>query len=77
MILPLFARNRFSQDNMAFSTFDRDNDPYNENCARVYSSGFWYNQCWAANPTGRFYSTGSYTTKVRGAARLAFVWPNT
>ncbi|XP_041377007.1 slit homolog 3 protein-like [Gigantopelta aegis] len=59
-----FNSNRFSQDNMPFSTYDRDNDPYNDNCARVYSSGFWYNQCWAANPTGKYYNSGSYTTRV-------------
>ena len=31
---------------MMFSTYDRDNDPYNNyNCAASYGGGFWYKSC--------------------------------
>ncbi|KAH8232506.1 hypothetical protein KR032_008396 [Drosophila birchii] len=30
---------------MKFSTFDHDNDRSKTNCAEVYGSGWWYNDC--------------------------------
>ncbi|XP_015204554.2 microfibril-associated glycoprotein 4-like isoform X2 [Lepisosteus oculatus] len=43
-----------------FSTFDRDQDPENLNCAEVYYGAFWYGPgCHVANPNG-LYLWGSY-----------------
>ncbi|XP_060658496.1 fibroleukin-like [Drosophila nasuta] len=36
-------------DNMKFSTFDRDNDYGGGNCAKEFSSGWWYNSCYVCN----------------------------
>uniref|UniRef100_A0A8C6UXW7 Fibrinogen C-terminal domain-containing protein n=1 Tax=Neogobius melanostomus TaxID=47308 RepID=A0A8C6UXW7_9GOBI len=45
--------NSFSFNNgMKFSTFDKDQDVWNNNCARAYMGGFWYRYCHQTNPTG-------------------------
>ncbi|KAM3937259.1 fibrinogen alpha chain-like [Leptodactylus fuscus] len=49
-----------SHANMKFSTFDRDSDKWEENCAEVYGGGWWYNNCQAANLNGIYYSGGQY-----------------
>ncbi|XP_029809156.1 fibrinogen alpha chain [Suricata suricatta] len=45
---------------MQFSTYDRDADLWEENCAEVYGGGWWYNSCQAANLNGIYYPGGSY-----------------
>ncbi|XP_047654085.1 LOW QUALITY PROTEIN: fibrinogen alpha chain [Phacochoerus africanus] len=49
-----------SHAGMQFSTFDRDADKWEENCAEVYGGGWWYNNCQAANLNGIYYTGGSY-----------------
>ncbi|XP_030266737.1 microfibril-associated glycoprotein 4-like [Sparus aurata] len=35
-----------------FSTFDKDQGSWNNNCARRYLGAFWYKGCFQANPNG-------------------------
>ncbi|CAO2612769.1 Fibrinogen alpha chain [Lemmus lemmus] len=48
-----------SHSSMRFSTFDRDADQWEENCAEVYGGGWWYNSCQAANLNGIYYPGGT------------------
>ncbi|XP_067876216.1 fibrinogen alpha chain-like [Heterodontus francisci] len=49
-----------SHANMKFSTYDRDNDKWEENCAQFYGGGWWYNSCQSANLNGIYYHGGLY-----------------
>lgn len=37
---------------MSFSTLDKDNDVFNYNCAEMYTGGWWFKNCAAANLNG-------------------------
>ncbi|KAJ8262441.1 hypothetical protein GJAV_G00166520 [Gymnothorax javanicus] len=49
-----------SHANMKFSTFDRDSDNWEENCAEMYGGGWWYNNCQSANLNGIYFQQGKY-----------------
>ncbi|XP_053185284.1 fibrinogen gamma chain [Scomber japonicus] len=55
-----------SHNGMQFSTFDRDNDKYDGNCAQQDGSGWWMNRCHAAHLNGKYYRGGRYTEKDAG-----------
>ncbi|XP_008492020.2 fibrinogen alpha chain isoform X2 [Calypte anna] len=49
-----------SHQQMRFSTFDQDQDRWEESCAEMYGGGWWYNSCQAANLNGIYYLGGHY-----------------
>nr|XP_039251010.1 uncharacterized protein LOC120328557 isoform X1 [Styela clava] len=50
----------YNHNGQGFTTNDRDNDGYTHgNCGQYYSSGWWYNACFAANLNGKYYK-GNY-----------------
>ncbi|XP_068176643.1 fibrinogen gamma chain [Antennarius striatus] len=55
-----------SHNGIWFSTFDRDNDKYDGNCALQDGSGWWMNRCHAAHLNGKYYLNGRYTEKDAG-----------
>ncbi|CAH1789255.1 unnamed protein product [Owenia fusiformis] len=46
------------QNGMAFSTKDMDNDVYSDNCAKLYTGGWWYDACHESNLFGTYYNQG-------------------
>ncbi|XP_059159793.1 ficolin-2-like [Physella acuta] len=39
-------------DSMMFSTFDRDNDLYSDNCALMWTAAWWYKSCRSSDLNG-------------------------
>ncbi|KAK7929475.1 hypothetical protein WMY93_005870 [Mugilogobius chulae] len=48
-------------NNMKFTTFDKDQDVWENNCAKTFLGGFWYGACHHTNPNG-IYRRGLDTT---------------
>jgi len=48
-----FTMNHVTNNNMRFSTPDRDNDICGCHCASSWKGGWWYSNCGMSNPTGR------------------------
>ncbi|KAM9363744.1 microfibril-associated glycoprotein 4-like [Symphorus nematophorus] len=46
-------------NNKKFTTFDKDQDMWDKNCARHYLGGFWYNACHHSNPNGMYAPHGA------------------
>ncbi|XP_010218909.1 PREDICTED: fibrinogen alpha chain [Tinamus guttatus] len=65
-----------SHAQMRFSTFDRDQDRWEESCAEVYGGGWWYNSCQAANLNGIYYLGGHYDPRYNAPYEIenGVVW---
>uniref|UniRef100_A0ABM5GIF3 Fibrinogen-like protein 1 n=1 Tax=Pogona vitticeps TaxID=103695 RepID=A0ABM5GIF3_9SAUR len=57
---------------MKFSTKDRDNDNYEENCAEEDRAGWWFNRCHSANLNGLYYN-GPYSATTDNGI-VWFTW---
>ncbi|KAH8328208.1 hypothetical protein KR067_006178, partial [Drosophila pandora] len=47
--------------NMKYSTWDSDNDHYSDNCAEIYSGGWWFDACAKSSLNGWFHKYGKRT----------------
>ncbi|XP_071360355.1 microfibril-associated glycoprotein 4-like isoform X2 [Trachinotus anak] len=44
---------------MKFTTYDKDQDQWDKNCAQHFLGSFWYNACHMANPNGMYAPHGA------------------
>ncbi|XP_056431687.1 fibrinogen beta chain-like [Gadus chalcogrammus] len=80
----LYGENRTMtiHNGMMFSTFDRDNDKWipgdsSKQCSMEDGGGWWYNRCHSANPNGRYYMGGAYTSRMaKHGTDDGMVWMN-
>nr|XP_043069221.1 microfibril-associated glycoprotein 4-like [Drosophila bipectinata] len=52
--------------NMKFSTYDRDNDLWDESCAMMCGGGWWFANCGYSSLNGRFYKDGKIKDNLYG-----------
>lgn len=50
-----------SHQGIKFSTYDKDNDNYQGNCAKEDKGGWWFNKCHSVNLNGMYYPNGHYS----------------
>ncbi|XP_043120175.1 microfibril-associated glycoprotein 4-like [Puntigrus tetrazona] len=62
-------------DGQKFSTFDKDQDSDNVNCARQYLGAFWYKNCYGTNPNG-VYLWGKDFYPTAKVLPIGNVWPS-
>ena len=49
-----------------FTTYDRDNDIWSNNCGYHFQGGWWYHNCAISNLNGRHVGSGLPGTSIRG-----------
>ncbi|XP_009294451.1 microfibril-associated glycoprotein 4-like [Danio rerio] len=64
----------FFHNGMKFTTYDKDQDNTEKNCARMYLGGFWYNACHYANPNGVY--LGGEDKTVFAIGNVWYTWKN-
>ncbi|XP_050075383.1 angiopoietin-1-like [Anopheles maculipalpis] len=66
------AGDSFEAEGMRFSTYDYDNDKFDQNCAAITHGAWWYKSCGASNLNGLYLNgptlekTGVYWNTFRG-----------
>jgi hypothetical protein len=54
-----------SHNGLPFSTFDHDRDHYNDgNCANLWLSGWWYNECMRVHLNGVYLPPGTIANRA-------------